>query len=555
MDTAFNPVEKLLAQEAGSDFSRYNFLVVDAVAEMRTAMAMTLSSFGAFKADFASRSTEAVTKAQRIQYDVILCEFTLTHPFDGLYLLEELKNRNLLKQSTVFIIITSEARAQNVLSAVELAPDDYLLKPFSGEVLRKRLSRAVQKKKVFRGVDEAMLRHDYLSALAECKERIARKDPYSIDFMKLKGRLSLLTGDYPEAKRVYEQILHAKPLAWAQMGLGKALFYQHNYAAAQRVFEGVLGENDMVMEAYDWLAQCQEASGNRIGAQEILQKAVEMSPAIVPRQRHLGGVAQLNQDWDVAAEAFNATIEHARYSFHHDAADYAQLSQSQLAQGNAAAAEKTLSNVRRAFHAPATDLLANVMESQIAYEKGDEARAARAFDAARAQFASLPDLPKTHSIALAQACYVFHDDALGAQIIADAIKNNHDDPRLMEQVETLFVSVGRPDEGRRLIEANAQDIVELNNTAVRLAQEGDLHGAVQHFLHALDERPGNLPIMLNAINALLAFVNQRGWNDEYMSKASSMLHKIQQTNPSNGKFQRLQALHRITERKYGIQRS
>lgn len=539
--------------ELDPDFSRAGFLVVDSVAEMRTALSMTLSSFGANRVDFASRIHEALSRVQRGDIDVVLSDLSLSHPFDGLRLLEELKTRNLLKQSAVFMIVTAEANAQTVLSAAELAPDDYLLKPFSGETLRQRLVKAVAKKQAFKVVDQAILQHDYLRALAECNARIEERDPYVIDFMRLKARLSLLTGAFLEARQTYEQVLRIRPAPWARMGLGKSLFRLKDYPNARRVFESVLAENPYAMEAYDGLAGCMEAQEDLLSAQEVLARAAARSPAIIQRQRQLGELAQRNADWPVAVDAFRNTIEYARYSFQHDAGDYAQLSQSLLASGETQSAEQTLAQVRRAFHTPQADLLANVMEYGIASARGDAMRAGKSLQAAREQFGELKDnLPGAYSVALAEACYRAGDEQSGKEVVSSLLRNQHDDVAVLRKVEHMFAAVGRESEGKALIEHHANDVVELNNAAVRMAQAGDLEGAVHHFLSALAERPGSMPVALNAISAVLAYVGQHGWHDAYMQLAQDLLARVASQDPTNGKYQKMMQAYRMVRQQFGI---
>ncbi|RTK95940.1 MAG: response regulator, partial [Neisseriaceae bacterium] len=159
--------ESTRRQPVQVDYSRLLFLVVDPAKEMRGAMTMTLSSMGANKVEFATRIGDALSRIQKNDIDIILSEYDLEHSADGLHLLEEIKQRNLCKQSTVFMIVTAERRAQNVIGAVEQAPDDYLLKPFTGEALSKRLDKAIRKKQEFRCVDDAMRNNEYLRAIEE----------------------------------------------------------------------------------------------------------------------------------------------------------------------------------------------------------------------------------------------------------------------------------------------------------------------------------------------------------------------------------------------------
>lgn len=64
-------------------------------------MSMTLSSVGANKVEYATRATEAMTKLSRFDVDVVMCDYDLGNGYDGLHLLEEIKERNLIKQSCV----------------------------------------------------------------------------------------------------------------------------------------------------------------------------------------------------------------------------------------------------------------------------------------------------------------------------------------------------------------------------------------------------------------------------------------------------------------------
>ena len=130
-----NTQRQVTRDEQEIDYSTKLFLVVDTVPEMRQSMAFTLSAVGANKVEFASRTGEALAKLQRLDVDIVLSEYNLEHPHDGLHLLEEIKLRNLAKQSCVYMIVTGERRAQNVIGAVEQAPDGYLLKPFTGDAL------------------------------------------------------------------------------------------------------------------------------------------------------------------------------------------------------------------------------------------------------------------------------------------------------------------------------------------------------------------------------------------------------------------------------------
>lgn len=537
---------------AEPNLSEFSYLVVDATADMRSALVVMLRELGVSRIDVVNRAADALTRIQRTEYDVVLSDYSLVHPYDGMHLLEEVRARNLLKQSAVFIVVTGEARSSNVISAAEQAPDDYLLKPFSIDGLSQRLLRAVSKKSAFYVVDEAMLQHDYLTAMQECDRRLADDDPYMLDFLKLKGRLALLIGDHAEARRTYERVLRLRPIPWAKMGLGKALFFLGEIEVARRVFENVLEDSEQAMEAYDWLAQCLERLGDSRAAQAVLQKAVELSPAVVPRQRRLGEVATDNGDWQAAQRAFTSSIDFARNSFHQDAGDYAQLVSAQLANGDASSAEKTLAEARRSFPSPHGQWLSQVMEAELAHRIGDADRAQRAMAAARDGYQDLAgELPEQYAVEFAHACMQFGEPELASEVAQAVLRNQSEDLRLQRRLTRAFAAGGQAEAARQMIEQNTRDLVELNNTAVRMAQSGDLEGAVHHFLAAVADRPNNLTVTLNAVSALLAYVNRNGWHESYMTLAQDFLARVRALDPANGKCQRLLAQFRALRLQYG----
>ncbi|MFC4160244.1 response regulator [Chitinimonas lacunae] len=534
------------------DYSKKRFLIIDALQEMRAAMNNTLSSFGVTKIEYAHRATEAVGMIKRSNYDIILCDFDLGRGYDGLHLLEEIRLHNLVKPSAIFMIVTGERRSRMVISAAEMAPDDYLLKPFTGEELKQRLDRIYRKKSSFEVLDAAMLNQDYFKALAECNDRIEQKDPFVVDFLRMKGRIALMIGDYALARQTFEAVLAARDIPWARMGLAKALFHLKEYPESKRIFESLLAENDRIMEAYDWLAKIHQAEHHYQDAQGVLSRAVELSPAIVQRQKKLGEVAMKNGDFDTAKQAFMQTIQIAKYSFWRDAGDYMSLSKALLGSGEVMEAAKTAAEVRREFRADQkAEMLANLMECQIAIKQGNNERAQQLLGKAKQSFQSAgASFPDQYVLELAEACFRVGDEAEGGELVQKVLKNHHEDPAVLERVAAVYDNVGLSDLGQQLIEDNARAIVEVNNQAVRKAQAGDLEGAVELFIHAVDEMPSNVQVMLNAVNALLAYVTRKGWHDEYMHLANHYLERVRALEPASMKYLKLRDAYALTKRRF-----
>jgi DNA-binding response OmpR family regulator len=60
----------------------------------------------------------------------VLCDYNLGDGMDGQELLERRKT-GTLPLSTIWIMITGERKYERVVAAAEMAPDDYILKPFN----------------------------------------------------------------------------------------------------------------------------------------------------------------------------------------------------------------------------------------------------------------------------------------------------------------------------------------------------------------------------------------------------------------------------------------
>jgi len=525
-------------------YSRRLFLVVDSVPEMQRALSMTLASFGAEKVEYASKASDALAKMGRYEFDVVLCDYDLGNGYDGLYLFEEVKERNLIKQSCVFMIVTGERRAQRVISAAELAPDDYLLKPFTGEVLAQRLGKAMRKREAFRAIDEAILRNEYLTAIEICSRKIAERGEFTLDFMKLKGSLSLKIGDFDTARSLYMDVLRIKNVPWAKLGLAKALTGLKAHDEARMLFIEVLEDNDQIMEAYDWLARLYRENHDLGQAQLTLQKATDLSPVVIRRQKQLAEVALMNNDLVTAEAASRETLEIAKYTWHRNPTQYAMLARVQLAQGETGNAGRTLARLRRDYRSnPNGDWMADVV---------DPARAEQLLRQASETHKQMQgQLSPEAQMEFARACYAQHKTEQGDAVMRELVRNHHDDGEMLSALGDVFEQVGRGEIGSQLIADNVQSVVDLNNLAVKEAHSGAFDAAIERFAKAHAEMPNNIQIMLNLVNATMAYVHRNGWHESYMRRASELLIRVREIAPANNKFQKQMQSWRLLTEKLG----
>ncbi|BCB25636.1 hypothetical protein SKTS_05220 [Sulfurimicrobium lacus] len=541
------------AKNVPVDFKGKTFLVIDDIIGVRSSLRITITTLGGVKIDMAANAADAINKIEHRTYDIILCDYFLGEGKDGQQLLEELKRRRMIKNTTIFMMVTAERSYEKVVSAVELAPDDYLIKPFSGEVLRLRLERLANKKTFLAPIFDLMERQEFRKAVQVCDQRLQAAGPYLLDLLRLKGELMLLVSDFAGARQVYEHILKMREIPWARMGLAKAQFFAENFQAAAEGFQQIVADHPNYMSAYDWLAKTHSALGDEAAAQRVLMDAVAKSPRILQRQKDLGETAYHNEDLDTAQGAFEAVLEFGKFSSFAEPEDYANLSRVFLDKGEYTQALSVMGNARKAFENSAEVMLhAAVMDSMIHDKAGDKAAAQQSFNEARELFEAAAKKPESVALDMVRACYQQGDQAMGEQIAQNLVKNNHENAALLKRAEQMFERMGLHDQGKELIHNSSREVIALNNRAVKLAQAGDLKGSVELLMQAANQLGNNNVVVLNAVHAILTYIGQSGWDEELALVARGYLDAIKQRDPEHKKYLMLATLYKDLSAKFGV---
>ena len=195
------------------DLSRHSGLLIDDIPEMRSAARIQLADCGLERCDEARNIKEAIEKLSASRYDLIICDYNLGQGADGQQLLELMRRRKILPLTTVFLMITGETSYEQVSTAAEYTPDDYLIKPFTSKILQTRLERIIDKKQALRPVYAHLgERGDRQKALAECDLMLAQPSRYALDLLRIKGELLLETQRNDDALALYREVLDQRAL-------------------------------------------------------------------------------------------------------------------------------------------------------------------------------------------------------------------------------------------------------------------------------------------------------------------------------------------------------
>lgn len=547
------PAKTSSAGSESTNFQEKIFLVIDDVVSMRSSLRNTISTLGGTRIDMAGNGIEAINRLEHRSYDIILCDYDLGGGKDGQQLLEEIKRRKLVKNATIFMMVTAERSYEKVVSAAELAPDDYLIKPFAGEVLRLRLEHLAQKKAYFSPVYALMDEQDYRRAIEVCDGLLKTPNQYKIDLMRLKAELCLLLGDYSAAGALYEQILAIREIPWARMGLAKSLYHQNNFADAANIFQQVTENTPNFMEAYDWLAKSHSAAGDEQAAQRTLMVAAEKSPRILQRRKTLGEMAYRNDDLETAQDSYEAVLEFGKNSAFTSPEDYANLSRVFIDQGKCDLAMTVMKDARKTFKNSPESLLHGAVMDSLAHQKsGDTEAAEEALKQALAYFESCDDKQGSVSLDIARSCFQLGDEETGQKVVQAFIQNNHDNKKIHLHAEDMFRKIGLHDKGKEIISNSSREVISLNNQAVRMAQAGDLRGSVDLLMQAVAKFQGNTVIVLNAAHAILAYMQTEGWDEALGKSAKEYLATAKKQDPDNQKYLILVDLYKDVSKHHGL---
>ena len=535
-------------------------LIVDRHSPARDSLRLMLGALGVTAVHGAGNSAEVIRQVTANRFDIILSDFVLDDGRDGQQLLEELRHAHLIPLSTVYLIITSERGYTNVVALAELAPDDYLIKPFTADQLQARLVRAIYKKYVLRKIYEKMEQGSLQEALIACDRVIQQQPVYMLDALRFKGELLHTLGRTAEAEEVFRRVLEGRDVPWAKMGLATALRDRGALNEAEQLAEQVTQDAPNYLSAYDFLASVHEAQGKFQEAQQTLQRAADASPHNTVRQRMVGDVAARNKDLQAAEKAYGKVIERSRGSSLRTVDDFANLSRVYVQRGNVVASRKIASDMKRELRGNSqAELAALVSESLCLEAEGSPDKARQLVDQALAlqeqiqttEAASGKPVSQRLAVDLAHACYAMGKEEAASKIMRQVAAENHEDAHLIEHITQVFEKTGQQDAGKSLLEEVSREIIELNNKGVMAARSGDLEGAVKLLIQAAEQVP-NLQFLVNAAKAIFTLMDQKGWNVELAAKAQDYLERAQRKDRKSVKVASARELYGAVAKKYGM---
>ena len=327
-----------------SQYAKKRFLVIDDQPQARDALRTIAQTIGAFAVEFASNYQDAIYRIRNNVPDIILCDYVLGEGRSGQQLLEELRRFNLLADESIFMMVTGEQSYEQVVSAVELVPDDYIIKPFSPDKLVLRLDRIMAKKAFFKEYYREKRKKEYAAALAilEAQRNSEAGRPYRFEILRQQAEVLLSSGDSAGAEQAYRSILENYEFPWARAGVARSLHRQNKLSEARSEIDRVVASTPHFFDAADLKANICMAQGEHAEAQQILDDVAKKTPRNYQRKRLLAEAATLNGDTETACAIMADVVANDTMPGAVTPEDRLALARSQVDANDLISAEKTL---------------------------------------------------------------------------------------------------------------------------------------------------------------------------------------------------------------------
>jgi len=125
------------------DRTSLKFLVVDDFSTMRRIVRNLLKELGFTHVEEAEDGAVALTMLRDRNFEFIVSDWNMPN-MDGLTLLQNVRADARLK-TVPFLMITAEAKKENIIAAAQAGASGYIVKPFTAATLQEKLDKIFER--------------------------------------------------------------------------------------------------------------------------------------------------------------------------------------------------------------------------------------------------------------------------------------------------------------------------------------------------------------------------------------------------------------------------
>ena len=122
---------------------KMKILVVDDFSTMRRIVKNLLKQLGFVNIEEAEDGAQAYTKLKNGDFGFIVCDWNMPN-LDGLALVKKVRSDDELKDLPI-LMVTAEAEKDKVVTAIQAGVNNYIVKPFTGDILKEKMDKIFDK--------------------------------------------------------------------------------------------------------------------------------------------------------------------------------------------------------------------------------------------------------------------------------------------------------------------------------------------------------------------------------------------------------------------------
>ncbi|QJR82571.1 response regulator [Alteromonas pelagimontana] len=501
-----------------------------------------MNSMGATDVVTKSSAEQAISLCRRQKFDIVIADLHLgSDKKNGYEFIEELRVRQLIKPSTIFLLISADSARPVVLGSIERRPDDYLVKPFSQAQLKSRIARAWHKRQYMAPIYGALFKNDTSAAIAACKSLAVEGSPYQRSCEQMLVQLYWNTNELSAALAILTPYEDKKPALWAYLALSRTYLLQNQKERAIEVARKVLELNRFSAEAYDVIAEAQNntpEAGEM--ALESIRHAIKLSPFSLSRHFTACSIARDNNDYALASESSHSIWHLSKRTVHQsivywcgyirsilDVAEHAEdkrtrnrYQQEAILVLQRGKFDETLSRMDETF---SVDIFEQVMNARICSLDGKMLDAKRNLvqsqSAIKKQYENYPPAYAPDSLKVMYDLGEYDD----AQDLIALLKQRGED--LDPNSQYLIASeLERSAERQR-------EYATFNRKGIQLYQEGQFEQAKEQFILAQQLAPVNTGVALNLLQCMLKILHKNTKGEPALIKECKRMYKLVEDTP------------------------
>ncbi|TWX52868.1 response regulator [Colwellia hornerae] len=261
-------------------FNDITALIIDDSNMVLISVRGSLKEMGFIESNITHTATISKAKylCRRHIYDIVLCDYNFGEGLNGRQFIDEIKHLKKFPPTTSLVMLTGESNINVVRGIAELYPDEYLLKPFTFNLLKEKVTIAIERRSALQTVYQLLNKNDIEKALIECERLLPQQPKFKNKLNKFKGEFLLHLNRGKEAEKLYRELLRTDNSTWCKVGLANSLNAIGEYKAASDIFEKLLKTNNKNVDVLHYLGQSSLTQNNIPKAIKYFKFAADLSP-------------------------------------------------------------------------------------------------------------------------------------------------------------------------------------------------------------------------------------------------------------------------------------